>query len=162
MRITSVVLIALVVAACRSATAPYADVSVTVDSAAYHLQPKTGYYTITLTATIANKSGRDIYLSRFCPATSLRRPDGYSSRLEFGQLACAASVSSPPPPTLTLSPGAIHRESFALVGSEQPQAKPKITMQDLTGPAVFGFVVSTDLRRFEGVMSPTFVLQPPG
>ncbi len=163
-RVISILLVGVLSAACRSTTAPFADVSVAVDSAVYHLKPAgghSGHYTITLTAKITNGSDRDIYLSRFCPGTSLRRPDGHGSRLWFGQVECEASGSLSPPPVLILSPGSVHAESFTLIGSEQPQARPQITMEDLTGPAIFGFLASTDLRSFEGVMSPQFVLRGP-
>ena len=160
-RMISILLVGVLSTACRSTTAPFANVSVAVDSAVYHLKPVSGHYTITLTARITNGSDRDIYLSRFCPRTSLRRPDGHGSRLWFGQVACMASGSLSPPPVLILSPGSVHTESFTLIGSEQPQARPQITMEDLTGLAIFGFLASTDLRNFEGVMSPQFVLQGP-
>lgn len=161
MKTTYAILVAVLCTACRSGTAPYENVSVTVDSTVYHLRPERTWYTIRLTATIANKSGHDIYLSRFCPSTSLARPKGYSPSLELGQYACATAGAFTPLPTLTLSPGSSHTESLTLEGDEQPRANPQITMENLTGPAVFGFLVSTDLRRFEPVQSAPFVLQSP-
>ena len=161
MKTAGAIVLVLLCAACRSGTAPYANISVTVDSAVYHLRPVQSWYTIRLTATIANNSDHDVYLSRFCPSTSLTRPKGYSIDLELGQYACAAGGASPLPPTLTLSPGSSHTESHTLQGDEQPQATPQITMENLTGPAVCGFLVSADLRRFAPVLSSPFVVQAP-
>jgi hypothetical protein len=147
---------------CRSESslAPVSDVSVTVDSAVYHLKGSGGSYRITLTATVANQGNDDVYLSRSCPETDLRRPDDTMSRLEFGQTSCEASGSSLAP-TLTLSPGATYTESFTLYGSLQPQATPKTTMQDLTGPAIFEFFVISDSKFFQPAKSAPFLLEAP-
>ena len=160
MKSAFVFLMALGAGACSNSTEPNANVSVQVDSAVYHLRPDRNAYAITLSATIVNNGDHEVYLSRFCPTFTLARPAGYAGRLEFGQYACAA-VGGAAPPTLTLSPGATHTESFKLIGSEQPQATPKITLNELIGPAAFGFVVSTDLKRFKSAMSAPFLLAPP-
>jgi hypothetical protein len=151
----------LFLASCQATTAPVPDVTVVVDSASYHLRPTVGpSYEIVLTATISNQGPGAIYIGQDCPVYSMSRPKTDSRRLWFGQVACSVAGGIGPT-TITLAPGESHTQTFKLNGSVQTQSNPPITMDDLVGPAVFGFEVSTNLRTFAPRYSAPFVLQPP-
>lgn len=151
----------LLITGCQATTAPTPLVTVLVDSAAYHLRPTSGpWYEIALTATISNQGPGSIYVLQSCPQYSMHRPKDYSRRLWLGQVACLTDGASSIR-TITLAPGESHTQSFKPSGSVQNQSNPPITMDDLIGPAVFGFLVSTNMRTFSPTYSAPFLLQPP-
>ncbi len=150
----------LLLASCRETTAPVPDVAVVVDSAVYHLRPTVGpWYEITLTATISNQGAGAIHLHQDCPSFSTRRPPNHVGSLWLGQVACFASAARAF--TITLGPAESHTQTFKLSGSVQNQSNPPITMDDLTGSVVFGFLVSTDMKSFSAAYSAPFVVKPP-
>jgi hypothetical protein len=138
-------------------------VTVRVDSAVYHLQePSSVYYVVNLVATVTNGSPKTIYLSQFCGSWALRRADTTDHRLlMLGSYACfAASFKFPKP--LSVAAGQTYSHAFKLSGSNSPDTRPRLTIDDQTGSMVFiyGLADSTG-RPIGSVKSLPFRVEPP-
>lgn len=150
----------IVATSCTSAAAPIVpdNVSMTVDSAAYHLQPTRNGYEVNLTVTVVNSSSRDIYLGQFCGFWGISRADG--SRTSLGEYECALATSGLD--RLVIQAGQRYAKTFNLPASIQPQARPQITLEDNLGAMVFRYqFVDAGGRKSEPFSSMPFQVLPP-
>ena len=138
-------------------------VNVAVDSAVYHLQPQPGHYwyQINLTLTLVNNKNYDVFVSKDCGSWRLARADeSDKTYLYLGSYGC---IESPRQAPLDLAPGQRFSRSFTLAGSNSPDTRPPITIENNTGTLVFEYVLTDPDGRPAGrARSAPFRVEPPG
>jgi hypothetical protein len=118
------------------------------------------WYQIKLTFTIVNNKDYSIFLDQNCGSWHLGRADeADKTPLYLGEYGCIEG-SNPPP--FVLAPGQQYSGSFRLTGSNSPQTRPPITIENNTGTLVFSWwVTDPDGRPFDRVRSAPFRVEPP-
>ena len=156
--------VAALLSSCKSVR-PFdpSGVKVSVDSAVYHLQPTPGnyWYQINLTVTVVNDNGYDVYVSQGCGNWDLARADeSDKTELFLGSYACFAEGPRQAP--LTLAPGDGFSRSFRVTGSNSPDTRPPITIENNTGTLVFTYwLTDPDGRPLGRARSSAFRVDPP-
>lgn len=147
-----------------SSFAPSNGLEVAVDSSVYHLTLMSGgyWYQMNMNVTIVNNSDKTVYLSQDCGSWSIRRANGDPTRLLLGEYGCAdiGGVSRPAP--LAIAAGDSYSKPFRIEGTNSPQTRPKITIEDNIGTLVFSYVFTNpDGTGGVSVRSAPFVVAPP-
>jgi hypothetical protein len=154
----------LAVCACSSPSDPSLPdkgVEILVDSAVYHLEPRGSLgFRVNVAVTVVNDTDHDVYLAQECGYYLVRRVDG--SRLELGAYSCAAVGGGQRPTPLLIASGTRYAQTFNLLGSIQPQARPQITLEDNIGPVKFTYVFTNQSgKAFVTLDSAPFTVLPP-
>lgn len=139
--------------------------SVNVDSAVYHLQPQQGHtwYQINLTFTIVNNKDYAVFLGQYCGSWSIDRADeADKTPLYLGEYGCALTGGPGSPQPITLAPGEKFSRTFRVTGSNSPDTRPPITIENNTGTLVFSWGLTDDFGTPVGVArSAPFRVEPP-
>jgi hypothetical protein len=159
--ISVVTLVGLAACGSEKTVDPTHGVTISVDSAVYHLQPWFEFdYGIQLTVTVANEGDQVVFLSQDCGSRFLMRADSSDkTRLFLGSYAC---IESPRQTPLHIDPGQSYSRTLRLTGSHSPLTRPPITIENNTGTMVFGYVFTDpDGRPISRVHSTPFRVEPP-
>jgi hypothetical protein len=154
-----------VLSACdsQSPLQPAVGVDVAVDSAVYHLRSFFGSYQVDIRSTITNSSDHDIFIGQDCwDGPRLRRSDPADKReLLLGEYACAVSSQGSATP-LRIAAGAQYTQTFKLSGSNSPQTRPPITIDDNTGSLAMTYALTDSAgKQIGSIASPAFTVVPP-
>jgi len=140
---------------------PAVGVDVTVDSAVYHLQPYFSWYWIEVKSSITNNSDHDIFIGQNCwTGQHVRRADATDKRqLLLGEYGCIEEELARP---LRIEAGKQYANTWKVWGSNSPQTRPPITIDDNTGTMVMTFVLTDSAGKPIGrIASRTFDVVPP-
>lgn len=156
--------LAVMLTSCASSEAfDPSGVRLSVDSTAYHLRPQAGHYwyEINLTVTVVNDKSYDVFVSQDCGSWRLARADeSDKTELYLGSYGC---IEGPRQAPLIVAPGKSFSRSFTLSGSNSPDTRPPITIENNTGTLVFEYVLTDPSGIPVGrARSTPFRVEPPG